>query len=233
MNTAIKNAKKTLAVLLCVLMFSAFAVPFAGAVGAINWEVNEDGYTVTVPKDADGVSVVTLTGATLEGTEGVIEYSLVLVNGTQETAAPAELFGFSADKPEISVKNMAKTFVANNDIDKDGVITLGMRAVCGTLQSDICLIRVENYKVKATFSYLNDKDDYCDKVTTVFYGNSVKDFSADIKDYKLPENDKNCHYINNGWVDFFGESKIDRVIKDTTFVLSFSSEAHYLSLIHI
>ena len=230
MNTAIKKAKKTLAVLLCVLMISAFAVPFAGAEGgAIKWEVSADGYTVTVPKDADGVSVVTLTGATLEGTEGVIEYSLVLVNGTQETAAPAELFGFSADKPKISVKNIAKTFVANNDIDKDGVITLGMRAVCGTLQSDICLIRVENYKVKATFSYLNDKDDYCDKVTTVFYGNSVKDFSADIKDYKLPENDKNCHYINNGWVDFLGKSTIESVTEDTTFVLSVSSEAHEIN----
>lgn len=230
MNTAIKKAKKTLAVILCVLMISAFAVPFAGAEGgAIKWEVSADGYTVTVPKDADGVSVVTLTGATLEGTEGVIEYSLVLVNGTQETAAPAELFGFSADKPEISVKNIAKTFVANNDIDKDGIITLGMRAVCGELQSDICLIRVENYKVKATFSYLNDKDDYCDKVTTVFYGNSVKDFSADIKDYKLPENDKNCHYINNGWVDFLGKSTIESVTEDTTFVLSVSSEAHEIN----
>lgn len=231
MNTAIKNAKKTLAVLLCVLMFSAFAVPFAGAVGAINWEVNEDGYTVTVPKDADGVSVVTLQEAKAklpDGTEGVIEYSLVLVNGTQETAAPAELFGFSADKPEISVKNMAKTFVANNDIDKDGVITLGMRAVCGTLQSDICLIRVENYKVKATFSYLNNKDEYVDVQTEVYYGQSAKEFSKTIKNFSQHKNDEYCHYINNGWVDFFGESKIDRVIKDTTFVLSFSSEAHYL-----
>ena len=229
MNTAIKKAKKTLAVLLCVLMISAFAVPFAGAVGAINWEVNEDGYTVTVPKDADGVSVVTLTGATLEGTEGVIEYSLVLVNGTQETAAPAELFGFSADKPKILVKNISKTFVANNDIDKDGVITLGMRAVCGTLQSDICLIRIENYKVKAIFSYLNSKDEYCDKETEIFYGNSVKKFADGIDDYKLPENDKNCHYINNGWVDFLGKSTVESVTEDTTFVLSVSSEAHEIN----
>lgn len=226
MNTAIKKAKKTLAVLLCVLMISAFAVPFAGAVDAIKWEVNEGGYTVTVPKDADGVSVVTLPEATLEGTEGVIEYSLVLVNGTQETAAPAELFGFSADKPKISVKNIAKAFVANNDIDKDGVITLGMRAVCGTLQSDICLIRVENYKVKATFSYLNDKDEYVDVQTEVYYGQSAEEFAGTIDDCSSPKNDEHCHYINNGWVDFFGESKIDRVIKDTTFVLSFSSEAH-------
>ena len=230
MNTAIKKAKKTLAVLLCVLMISAFAVPFAGAEGgAIKWEVSADGYTVTVPKDADGVSVVTLTGATLEGTEGVIEYSLVLVNGTQETAAPAELFGFSADKPEISVKNIAKTFVANNDIDKDGVITLGMRAVCGTLQSDICLIRVENYKVKATFSYLNNKDEYVDVQTEVYYGQSAKEFAGTIDDLSSPKNDEHCHYKNNGWVDFFGESKIDRVIKDTTFVLSFSSEAHEIN----
>ena len=230
MNTAIKKAKKTLAVILCVLMISAFAVPFAGAEGgAIKWEVSADGYTVTVPKDADGVSVVTLTGATLEGTEGVIEYSLVLVNGTQETAAPAELFGFSADKPEISVKNIAKTFVANNDIDKDGVITLGMRAVCGTLQSDICLIRVENYKVKATFSYLNNKDEYVDVQTEVYYGQSAKEFAGTIDDLSSPKNDEHCHYISNGWVDFFGESKIDRVIKDTTFVLSFSSEAHEIN----
>ncbi len=230
MNTAIKKAKKTLAVLLCVLMISAFAVPFAGAEGAIKWEVSEGGYAATVPSNpGDEAVVVTLPQATLAGAEGEIEYSLVLVNGAQETTAPAELFGFSADKPEISVKNIAKTFVANNDIDKDGIITLGMRAVCGELQSDICLIRVENYKVKATFSYLNDKDDYCDKVTTVFYGNSVKDFSADIKDYKLPENDKNCHYINNGWVDFLGKSTIESVTEDTTFVLSVSSEAHEIN----
>ncbi|MDY5990705.1 MAG: hypothetical protein SPI93_01480, partial [Oscillospiraceae bacterium] len=230
MNTAIKKAKKTLAVLLCVLMISAFGVPFAGAEGAITWDVSEDGYAATVPSNpGDEAVVVTLPQATLAGAEGEIEYSLVLVNGAQETTAPAELFGFSADKPEISVKNIAKTFVANNDIDKDGIITLGMRAVCGELQSDICLIRVENYKVKATFSYLNDKDDYCDKVTTVFYGNSVKDFSADIKDYKLPENDKNCHYINNGWVDFLGKSTIESVTEDTTFVLSVSSEAHEIN----
>lgn len=230
MNTAIKKAKKTLAVILCVLMISAFGVPFAGAEGAITWDVSEDGYAATVPSNpGDEAVVVTLPQATLAGAEGEIEYSLVLVNGAQETTAPAELFGFSADKPEISVKNIAKTFVANNDIDKDGIITLGMRAVCGELQSDICLIRVENYKVKATFSYLNDKDDYCDKVTTVFYGNSVKDFSADIKDYKLPENDKNCHYINNGWVDFLGKSTIESVTEDTTFVLSVSSEAHEIN----
>lgn len=228
MNTAIKKAKKTLAVLLCVLMISAFAVPFAGAEGgAIKWEVSEDGYAATVPSNpGDEAVVVTLPGATLEDTEGVIEYSLVLVNGTQETAAPAELFGFSADKPEISVKNMAKTFVANNDIDKDGVITLGMRAVCGALQSDICLIRIENYKVKAIFSYLNDKDKYVDVQTEVYYGQSAEEFAGTIDDFSSQKNDEHCHYINNGWVDFFGESEIDRVIKDTTFVLSFSSEAH-------
>ena len=227
MNTAIKKAKKTLAVLLCVLMISAFAVPFAGAEGAIKWEVSKDGYAATVPSNpGDEAVVVTLPEATLEGAEGEIEYSLVLVNGAQETVAPAELFGFSADKPKISVKNIAKAFVANNDIDKDGVITLGMRAVCGELKSDICLIKVENYKVKATFSYLNSKDAYCDKETEVFYGNSVKKFADGIDDYKLPENDKNCHYINNGWVDFLGESTVQRVLKDTTFVLSVSSEAH-------
>lgn len=233
MNTAIKKAKKTIAVLLCVLMISAFAVPFAGAEGAITWDVSKDGYDATVPSNpGDEAVVVALPEAKAElpdGAEGEIEYSLVLVNGAQETTAPAELFGFSADKPEISVKNIAKTFVANNDIDKDGIITLGMRAVCGELRSDICLIRVENYKVKATFSYLNDKDDYCDKVTTVYYRNSVKEFANGIDDYKLPENDKNCHYIKNGWVDFLGKSTIESVREDTTFVLSVSSEAHEIN----
>lgn len=231
MNTAIKKAKKTLAVLLCVLMISAFGVPFAGAEGAITWDVSKDGYAATVPSNpGDEAVVVTLPEAKLpDGAEGEIEYSLVLMKGDDEVAVAETVlkdnFGFSKDKHEISVDNSSKDYVYIKS-NGTGAITLGMRAVCGELRSDICLIRIENYKVKATFSYLNDKDDYCDKVTTVFYGNSVKDFSADIKDYKLPENDKNCHYINNGWVDFLGKSTIESVREDTTFVLSVSSEAH-------
>ena len=231
MNTAIKKAKKTLAVILCVLMISAFGVPFAGAEGAITWDVSKDGYAATVPSNpGDEAVVVTLPEAKLpDGAEGEIEYSLVLMKGDDEVAVAETVlkdnFGFSKDKHEISVDNSSKDYVYIKS-NGTGAITLGMRAVCGELRSDICLIRIENYKVKATFSYLNDKDDYCDKVTTVFYGNSVKDFSADIKDYKLPENDKNCHYINNGWVDFLGKSTIESVREDTTFVLSVSSEAH-------
>ena len=233
MNTAIKKAKKTLAVILCVLMISAFAVPFAGAEGTINWEVNEDGYTVTVPSNpGDEAVVVTLPEAKAkvpDGTEGEVMYSLVIVNGDDEVAVSETLlkdnFGFSKDKPEITVDNSSKDYVYIKS-NGTGAITLGMRAVCGELQSDICLIKVENYKVKATFSYLNNDDKYCDRETEVFYGNSVKEFADGISDYKLPENDKNCHYIKNGWVDFLGKSTIESVREDTTFVLSVSSEAH-------
>lgn len=233
MNTAIKKAKKTLAVLLCVLMISAFAVPFAGAEGAITWDVSEDGYAATVPSNpGDEAVVVALPEAKAklpDGTEGEVMYSLVIVNGDDEVAVSETLlkdnFGFSKDKPEITVDNSSKDFVYIKS-NGTGAITLGMRAVCGELQSDICLIKVENYKVKATFSYLNNDDKYCDRETEVFYGNSVKEFADGISDYKLPENDKNCHYIKNGWVDFLGKSTIKSVREDTTFVLSVSSEAH-------
>ena len=111
MNTAIKKAKKTLAVLLCVLMISAFAVPFAGAEGAITWDVSEDGYAATVPSNpGDEAVVVTLPEAKLpDGAEGEIEYSLVLMKGDDEVAVAETVlkdnFGFSKDKPEITVDN--------------------------------------------------------------------------------------------------------------------------------
>ena len=88
------------------------------------------------------------------------------------------------------------------------------------------IYKVALLKVTATFSYLNNEDTYVDKITEVYYGASVEEFANGITDYKLPENDKNCHYINNGWVDFYGKSTLQSVREDTTFVLMVSSEAH-------
>ena len=230
MNTAIKKAKKTLAVLLCVLMISAFAVPFAGAEGTINWEVNEGGYTVTVPKDADGVSVVEgIPEATTNVENGEIEYKLIYKNGENEEEITSDGIVLSGEKTEVAVKNIAKAYIFIKDIDQDGKITVYLRASCGDLPAVDCPIVVENCKVTATFSYLNDKDKYVDVQTEVYYGQSAEEFAGTINDFSSPKNDEHCHYINNGWVDFFGESEIDRVIKDTTFVLSFSSEAHEIN----
>ena len=158
MNTAIKNAKKTLAVLLCVLMFSAFAVPFAGAEGSITWDVKEDGYTVTVPKDADGVSVVEgIPEATTDVADGKIEYKLIYKNGENEEEITSDGIVFSKEKREVAVKNIAKAYIFSKDIDQDGKITVYLRASCGDLPAVDCPIVVENCKVTATFSYLNDK----------------------------------------------------------------------------
>lgn len=230
MNTAIKNAKKTLAVLLCVLMFSAFAVPSAGAEGSITWNVKEGGYTVTVPKDADGVSVVKgIPEATTDVANGEIEYKLIYKNGENEEEITSDGIVLSGEKTEVAVKNIAKAYIFSKDIDQDGKITVYLRASCGDLPAVDCPIVIENYKVTATFSYLNDKHEYVDLQTEVYYGQSAEGYSETIKDFSRPENDENCHYIKKGWVDFWGESEIDRVMKDTTFVLSFSSEAHKIN----
>lgn len=228
MNTAIKNAKKTLAVLLCVLMFSSFALPFAGAEGAMNWNFSEDGYSLTVPKTEAEFATLTLPEATLDGAEGAVEYELLLAD--EETAAPA-IFVFSKDKPEIKIKNDAKKYVFANDTDKDGAITLLMRAVCGDVKSDFCKIKVENFKVKAVFNYMNKDGEDIQKETEVYYGNSVKDFAATEVEPNLFEkpSDAYYHYKFIGWVDLFGEgeeSTVERLTRDTTFDSQISSGTH-------
>lgn len=109
---------------------------------------------------------------------------------------------------------------------KQPTFYLGTRQVQSIYLGMTLIYKVALLKVTATFSYLNDKDEYVDLQTEVYYGASVEEFANGITDYKLPENDKNCHYINNGWVDFYGKSTLQSVREDTTFVLSVSSEAH-------
>ena len=109
---------------------------------------------------------------------------------------------------------------------KQPTFYLGTRQVQSIYLGMTLIYKVALLKVTATFSYLNNEDTYVDKITEVYYGASVEEFANGITDYKLPENDKNCHYINNGWVDFLGKSTIESVTEDTTFVLMVSSEAH-------
>ena len=109
---------------------------------------------------------------------------------------------------------------------KQPTFYIGTRQVQSIYLGMTLIYKVTLLKVTATFSYLNDKDEYADLQTEVYYGASVEEFANGITDYKLPENDKNCHYINNGWVDFYGKSTLQSVREDTTFVLSVSSEPH-------
>ncbi len=227
MKMAIKNAKKTLAVLLSVLMLCSFGAVFVGAEGAIKWETAPDGYSLTVPKSETDVETLTLPVATAEGIEGAVSYELVILNGENETAVQAEVFSFKTDNPEIKVGNNIKNYVSNNDIDRDGSIILGMRASCGEVKSDLCLIKIENVKVKATFSYINKKAQEANKETEVFYGTSAKSFADGIDDREEVENDEFFHYDFKGWVAMDGsESTVENVIKDTVFAPSIVSEAH-------
>lgn len=165
----------------------------------------------------------TLPAANLENAEGNISYALYSDN--ECTTSVGTGITFDADTRQVTVSNAAKDTVDTQDTDKDGLAKFYIKATYESF-SAIGEITLENCKVTATFSYLNDKDEYADLQTEVYYGASVEEFANGITDYKLPENDKNCHYINNGWVDFYGKSTLQRVLVDTTFVISVSSEPH-------
>ena len=228
MKTAIKNAKKTLAVLLSVLMLCSFGAVFVGAEGAIKWDTEPGGYSLTVPKSATDIETLTLPEATAEGIEGAVSYELVLLNGENETDVPVELFGFKTEKPEIKVGNNVKNYVSSNDLDRDGSITLGMRAICGEVKSALCSIKIENVKVKAIFSYIDREGQEVNKETEVFYGASAKSFADGIDDREEVENDEFFHYDFKGWVAMDGsESTVENVIEDTVFAPSIVSEAHH------
>ena len=228
MKTAIKNAKKTLAVLLSVLMLCSFGTVFVGAEGAIKWDTESGGYSLTVPKSETDVETLTLPEATAEGIEGAVSYELVLLNGENETDVPVKLFGFKTEKPEIKVGNNVKKYVSSNDLDRDGSITLGMRAICGEVKSALCSIKIENVKVKATFSYIDKTGSEAEKTTEVFYGASAKGFADGIDDREKVKNDEFFHYDFKGWVAMDGsESTVESVVEDTVFAPSIVSEAHH------
>lgn len=168
-------------------------------------------------------NIYTLPTADLENAEGNISYALYSDN---ECTTPVGTgITFDENTRQVTISNAAKDTVATQDADKDGLAKFYVKATYESL-SAIGEITLENYKVTATFSYLNKEDTYVDKTTEVYYGASVEEFANGITDYKLPENDKNCHYINNGWVDFYGKSTLQSVTEDTTFVLMVSSEPH-------
>ena len=168
----------------------------------------------------------TLPPANLENAEGNISYALYSDN--ECTTSVGTGITFDENTRQVTISNAAKDTVATQDTDKDGLAKFYVKATYESL-SAVGEITLENYKVTATFSYLNNEDTYVDKPTEVYYGASVEEFANGITDYKLPENDKNCHYINNGWVDFYGKSTLQRVTEDTTFALSVSSEPHEIN----
>lgn len=167
----------------------------------------------------------TLPAANLENAEGNISYALYSDN--ECTTSVGTGITFDENTRQVTISNAAKDTVATQDADKDGLAKFYVKATYESL-SAIGEITLENYKVTATFSYLNKEDTYVDKTTEVYYGTSVKEFANSITDFKLPENDKHCHYKNNGWVDFYDKSTIKNVRDNTIFVLSVSSEAHDL-----
>lgn len=167
----------------------------------------------------------TLPAANLENAEGNISYALY--SDDECTTSVGIGITFDENTRQVTISNAAKDTVATQDTDKDGLAKFYVKATYESL-SAIGEITLENYKVTATFSYLNKEDTYVDKITEVYYGTSVEEFANSITDFKLPENDEVCHYINNGWVDFYDKSTIKNVREDTTFVLSVSSEAHDL-----
>lgn len=176
-----------------------------------------------VPSPEDTPKTYTLPPANLENAEGNISYALY--SDSKCTTSVGTGITFDENTRQVTISNAAKDTVATQDTDKDGLAKFYVKATYESL-SAIGEITLENYKVTATFSYLNKEDTYVDKTTEVYYGTSVEEFANGITDYKLPENDKNCHYINNGWVDFLGKSTLQRVLVDTTFVISVSSEPH-------
>lgn len=178
-----------------------------------------------VPSE-ETLNTYNLPPANLENAEGNISYALYSDN--ECTTSVGTGITFDENTRQVTVSNAAKDTVATQDTDKDGLAKFYIKATYESL-SAIGEITLENYKVTATFSYRNNEDTYVDKSTEVYYGTSVKEFANGITDFWFPENDETYHYINNGWVDFYDVSTLQRVLGDTTFVLSYTQEPHEIN----
>lgn len=176
-----------------------------------------------VPSPEDTPKTYTLPPANLENAEGNISYALY--SDDECTTSVGTGITFDENTRQVTISNAAKDTVATQDTDKDGLAKFYVKATYESL-SAIGEITLENYKVTATFSYINNKDEDVNLQTKVYYGTSAKEFAGTINDCSSPKNDEHCHYIKEGWVDFYGETEIDRVIKDTTFVFVYYQQEH-------
>ena len=178
-----------------------------------------------VPLPEDTPKTYTLPEANLENAEGNVSYALYS-DSKCKTPVGAGIT-FDENTRQVTISNEAKDTVAAQNTYKDGLAKFYVKATYKNL-SVIGEITFENYKVTATFSYLNNKDEDVNLPVKVYYGTSVEEFANSITDFKPPENNKVCHYINNGWVDPYRESTIKSVKRNTTFVLDFIQLNHVI-----
>ena len=178
-----------------------------------------------VPLPEDTPKTYTLPEANLENAEGNVSYALYS-DSKCKTPVGAGIT-FDENTRQVTISNEAKDTVAAQNTYKDGLAKFYVKATYKNL-SAIGEITFENYKVTATFSYLNNKDEDVNLPVKVYYGTSVEEFANSITDFKPPENNKVCHYINNGWVDPYRESTIKSVKRNTTFVLDFIQLNHVI-----
>ena len=178
-----------------------------------------------VPLPGDTPKTYTLPEANLENAEGNVSYALYS-DSKCKTPVGAGIT-FDENTKQVTISNEAKDTVATQDTYKDGLAKFYVKATYKNL-SVVKEITLENYKVTATFSYLNNKGEDVNLPVKVYYGTSVEEFANSITDFKPPENNKVCHYINNGWVDPYRESTIKSVKRNTTFVLDFIQLNHVI-----
>lgn len=178
-----------------------------------------------VPQPGYAPNTYTLPEANLENAEGNISYALYS-DSKCKTPVGAGIT-FDENTRQVTISNEAKDTVAAQNTYKDGLAKFYVKATYKNL-SAIGEITLKNYKVTATFSYLNNKDEDVNLPVKVYYGTSVEEFANSITDFKPPENNKVCHYINNGWVDPYRESTIKSVKRNTTFVLDFIQLNHVI-----
>lgn len=178
-----------------------------------------------VPLPGDAPKTYILPEANLENAEGNVSYALYS-DSKCKTPVGAGIT-FDENTKQVTISNEAKDTVAAQNTYKDGLAKFYVKATYKNL-SVVKEITLENYKVTATFSYLNNKDEDVNLPVKVYYGTSVEEFANSITDFKPPENNKVYHYINNGWVDPYRESTIKSVKRNTTFVLDFIQLNHVI-----
>ena len=165
----------------------------------------------------------TLPAANLENAEGNISYALY--SDDECTTSVGTGITFDENTRQVTISNAAKDTVATQDTDKDGLAKFYVKATYESL-SAVGEITLENYKVTATFSYVNNKGEDVNLQTKVYYGTSAEEFANSITDFQFPENDEIFHYKKEGWRDFWDKYTIENVKGDTTFVFVYYQQEH-------
>ena len=176
-----------------------------------------------VPLPEDTPKTYTLPEANLENIEGNVSYALY--SDSKCTTSVGTGITFDENTRQVTISNEAKDTVAAQDTDKDGLAKFYVKATYESL-SAIGEITLENYKVTATFSYVNNKGEDVNLQTKVYYGTSTEEFANSITDLQFPINDEIFHYKKEGWRDFWDKYTIKNVKGDTTFVFVCYQQEH-------